>query len=414
MALVQNWNGSWGLPDFGITEAVGGLLGQPKTSQGGSNIQTGGALTQTYWDPAPVNNYQNTLQSQNAVRQIPAAIPAYRAPAPVQTQPQNTGGGGDDIMQYYQGWPEGAARQDFASAFGGDINKLRTSRGFGSSGGGQPDQSAMLNSIYDPLFRNIDLQQQNLTESELPNALAGLKSSTTQLNADLKAKQDEALRSVGISEQKTYSNKESAMTQALNQYRAMNQNAMSRFGGRNSAGLAASEISQKEFSRQAGGVEKQYAEQFGLLTEQRNKVDSFVLQEGARLSLESANAERELQAEFRRRVDQLRADKNTLESQRGTGIMAIAQEMQKQAQAVANAKTSALINLGVWRDQQAYLINSGLSNIQQTLAQAQYTQSLAPSSITAPQTTFQAANYFPASPTAKKDEFGALTNPFNS
>ncbi len=44
MAAVHT--GSWGLPDFGITEAVGKLLGSPTTSQGGSNI-IGGQKVQT-------------------------------------------------------------------------------------------------------------------------------------------------------------------------------------------------------------------------------------------------------------------------------------------------------------------------------------------------------------------------------
>lgn len=39
MALFNSHPGSWlGLPDFGITEAVGGLLNRPTTSQGGSNL----------------------------------------------------------------------------------------------------------------------------------------------------------------------------------------------------------------------------------------------------------------------------------------------------------------------------------------------------------------------------------------
>lgn len=45
MAIVQNWNGSWGLPDFGITEKIGSFLGAPTTAQGGSNISAIGNPT---------------------------------------------------------------------------------------------------------------------------------------------------------------------------------------------------------------------------------------------------------------------------------------------------------------------------------------------------------------------------------
>ena len=62
--------GSWGLPDFGMTELVGKVLGAESTSQGGSNLT-------------------------NA------------------STPNNPSGGDGFDMKYYQGWPEQAARQDW-------------------------------------------------------------------------------------------------------------------------------------------------------------------------------------------------------------------------------------------------------------------------------------------------------------
>lgn len=50
--LPHAHSGSWfGLPDFGVTEAVGGLLGQPRTAQGGSNL-FGGTRAQTPTQPS--------------------------------------------------------------------------------------------------------------------------------------------------------------------------------------------------------------------------------------------------------------------------------------------------------------------------------------------------------------------------
>lgn len=55
--------GSWGLPDFGITEALGGLVGNPRNSSGGSNLIGGGTTTYsnngtTYNAPSPSNSPQ--------------------------------------------------------------------------------------------------------------------------------------------------------------------------------------------------------------------------------------------------------------------------------------------------------------------------------------------------------------------
>lgn len=80
----------------------------------------------------------------------------------VQQQPvvQQSGG---NYMDYYQGWDQTQAQQDFQNAFGGDINKLMTARGV-NSGSGTPtvDPYAQvrndIGSGYDNYFQSLNDQ----------------------------------------------------------------------------------------------------------------------------------------------------------------------------------------------------------------------------------------------------------------
>lgn len=79
------YSGSWfGLPDFGITEKIGSVLGKEPTYQGGSNLL--GSYPQASVTPAPnyqtPYNYNANLQPQSPTGQVAGA-----------TTPQSSGGG---------------------------------------------------------------------------------------------------------------------------------------------------------------------------------------------------------------------------------------------------------------------------------------------------------------------------------
>ena len=81
--------GSWfGLPDFGITEAIGGALKRPTAATGGSNIL--GANTQRAQAPAPRPQPVNKIQVSSASGTRPSGgggIPSNNIPTQNQGQP---------------------------------------------------------------------------------------------------------------------------------------------------------------------------------------------------------------------------------------------------------------------------------------------------------------------------------------
>jgi hypothetical protein len=48
--------GSWGLPEFGVTEAIGNLFGAPRTAQGGSNLNLSGMASSTPTYNGPISS----------------------------------------------------------------------------------------------------------------------------------------------------------------------------------------------------------------------------------------------------------------------------------------------------------------------------------------------------------------------
>lgn len=412
--------GSWlGLPDFGITEKIGSIFGAPQTQQGGSNLSA--AFSPQAAGPTPLIS---PLSSSGVVGvNVPSGTSPITQTAPTgggsqqQTQ-QSSGGGGSDFMGYYQGWPETAARADFQQAFGGDLNALRRSRGFFTDQERADQEAAQrrelenqINQVYNPLFQNLNQQETQLRDVEYPTALKGLESSQKQLEADLESKKQESLLGIQKQEDTLGTRQMSAMDEARRMQKALQQQSQARFGGSGSAGLAATEIGQREFARSSGKIQQQYAEAFGQLIDHRNKVDKFTLEEGARIAREAEQARLELGAELRRRLDAVYADKNQLESAKAQARLGVIQQMQSQAQALKDARTSALIQLDTWRQQQQFLIDKGLSGIQQQMAATNFQNVFQQPMISQAPTITQEPQYI-ASTGRRQDEFGNLVNPF--
>lgn len=72
--------GSWGLPEFGITEAIGNLIGAPRTAQGGSNLNLSGMASSTPSYSGPIASY-------------PTSSPGVTTPKPTRTLSGATSGG---------------------------------------------------------------------------------------------------------------------------------------------------------------------------------------------------------------------------------------------------------------------------------------------------------------------------------
>lgn len=134
--------GSWfGLPDFGVTEAIGGLFGAPTTNQGGSNL-LGGSSAQ-----APTRQVQG---AQTFSPVVPSGVgsTAYRstAPAPtINTQP---------TQPNQQQQLQDSARNNISSGFDAYISSLDQQLGLLPQH--YDDLSAQISNLYGGQKSTVD------------------------------------------------------------------------------------------------------------------------------------------------------------------------------------------------------------------------------------------------------------------
>jgi hypothetical protein len=100
MAFLGSHTGSWGLPDFGITEWIGSKLGTARSSSGGSNLSSyssGGGYT-------PVKNYSTyRAPSYNVKGSVLGSYTGGSLSGGQPTGGGDRGGGGGGGNQGYQG-----------------------------------------------------------------------------------------------------------------------------------------------------------------------------------------------------------------------------------------------------------------------------------------------------------------------
>lgn len=392
MALPHS--GSWfGLPDFGVTEKIGSFLGTPQTQQGGSNLSSVFAPQASTPQPFVPSTSMYSTVGNNSPQQV------FNPPAqPQQTQPS---GGGGFSMDLYPGWDETSARADY-SATGGPKRP--------APGSGQPDYSAEIESIYNPLFSNLQQQSEYVQNTQLPQSLSQLAASTAQLQEDLESKKAASQLQQTRQQETLQTGRLNAMEEAKRNYRAMQQQAHARFGGSGSAGRAASEISQQEFARQAGRTEQVYAQNLQKLTDYGNSVDLWTMQESRRIARESEQAKLEIQSQAQQRLMQINADKNSLDSAKSSARLELVREAQARINNLADARTTALLELNSWKQQQDYILEKNLQSMQQQTPAPTYDNNFFnPTVTTTPESqTIQQPQY---TASGRSDEFQIL-NPF--
>lgn len=136
-----------GLPDFGVTEAVGNLLGTPRTNQGGSNLSSifsgaqGGGGGVNY---SPVTSSINTNQQQQTTPTNTQSVLGTNT----QQTGGNTGGGTD---------PYASLRSDISNAWDQYINSLGGVSDFFNQQ--QKSQSDIANNQYNQNVNTANAQR---------------------------------------------------------------------------------------------------------------------------------------------------------------------------------------------------------------------------------------------------------------
>ncbi|MBI2601407.1 hypothetical protein HYW42_05675 [Candidatus Daviesbacteria bacterium] len=372
-----------------------------------------------YRSTSPLDlNYRTSTSAQLTPYQTPGLVsplsssgivgynvPAPAAPAPAPTpQPQNnnSGGGGNGFdMKYYPGWGEAEARADWAATGGSKANQ---------GGGGQPDYSAEINSIYNPLFQSLTDQGNYIQNTQLPQSLSQLEVSRAQLEEDLAAKQAQSQQSITSQKEILGQKQLSAMDEAKRAHQALTQQSQARFGGRGSAGMAATEIASKEYARAQGNVQRGFTEAYAKLVDFGNQVDMFGLSESRRIAREVELQKQQIQAEAQNRLYAISRDKNQLESQKAAAKLDLIRESQARINALEDQRTTALLELSTWKNQMDYTLEAQFKQVQQSAPQTNYGEIFsAPTFTQAPAQSYQ-PQYI--SQGNRPDELNNLINPF--
>lgn len=221
--------GSWfGLPDFGITEAIGGLLGAPRTAQGGSNVL--GAPTQQDAStisppivivPSGVGTNQQSVLGTNTYASSPVTQVAQPS---AQTQAQNNVNTQQDAL-----------RNMINSGFNDLVNQYNSQAGL-LPGWQQQDESALTDTYN--------------------KTLGGLQDSLANAN-----------KSLGLDKQQVQQGVDKSVSDIQNSLRALLKNAQGLVG---SYGAGSSSVAQqlvpyafsKMYAQQRGNIQGQANSQF--------------------------------------------------------------------------------------------------------------------------------------------------------
>lgn len=300
--MTQPHAGSWfGLPDFGVTEAIGGFLGSPKTAQGGSNIlgpqqkASTGAGT-----PAVLGN------STGGFSQGPIGP---TNPTPNKTQTTTTGGGGGgggaaqklaDIYAGKSNWDDNAIAQLKAEIAGdnGDQNRL-IDEAYGASAGYLNQAESALRNDYPTILSEIDAQR---TAAER-TAQSG-KAST--------------LGTIQEQEITAGQRNENVMADARRMYDELRRGYGQRFGGASSAGQAATELSSMEQQRQQGRTQQDFGNTMRQVEQARTQVEQKFQDQIYQLEQTTNQAKNEANRDFQNKllqISQSRAENEQMKAQ---------------------------------------------------------------------------------------------------
>lgn len=227
-----------------------------------------------------------------------------------------------------------------------------------------------LNSIYNPIFSNLD-QQQNVLESEKMKDLGMLDQAQADAETALTKQRDANKTEFQASQDTLAKQKDSALSEAIRNYNALRQQSMSRFGSSSSAGLATNELANQEFIRQSGNTEQAAMAEIGKLVRQNTQANLFFDEEEARVRREAAAQKTEVSKQYTQALLAIETNRAMAQSEKAARKLAEKQRFNDAISAITNQVAANRLALETWKEQQNYLNNQAINK-----AQENYTYSL--------------------------------------
>ena len=301
--------GSWGLPDFGITEAIGKIIGAPTTPQGGSNLDRSSSPTQFYTPPSS-----------------PAIIP---------TPTIRPSGGGSPVPVSNQSVPntsQPSPQQNVASL--------------------EDQYRQQAQNAYNSGMDFLNSAESNVRE-QLTSGLADVDTQSQQQQRTLSSALEEALNTAkkqGLSTEQVRQNAKGDISRA---YQGALQRGQSMFGQGSSAGGAYGEIISQTMLQNFGNIDQNYQSAMDKINQyEQSNQQAFQLGK-QKLDEDVAMLRRQIQQEANNKILEISQNRTQLSSQLAGTMMNLLSQSIANAQALANYEFQANKQLQLWQTQQS-------------------------------------------------------------
>lgn len=326
-------SGSWGTPDFGLTEYLSNYFNQGRTAQGGSNLQ--GDQSQTVLAPATSGQY-TPLGSAGAYG-IQGSYTAPRTTTPTYTAPQQT------TTNTSQN------RLDMWRALG---RSGEPPVGWNGESSGTPGiDYAAIDAIYNPTNDYLNQLEQSY-RSQLPGAQATIEGQYGQGLQELSANQQEQQGQLDTQKTSVDQSKASALARARQLYSELSQRNQAMFGGRNSAGQFAGELLGRETQKNFGNIDTAAQNAYAELQQANQKLLNWASTQKLTLANQRQKALDDLQTAFQNQMMQIAANRAQNESAKAAARLDALNQAKAQAFQIQQADAQFNRQLEMYQIQQ--------------------------------------------------------------
>lgn len=318
---VLNQNGSWGLPDYGITEKISTALGYGTNSQGGGNIPNPGEIlsgvqTASYNGPTPSSQVSGTTKN-NYTSSTPYGPQPLIGPQKQTPSGQKSGGGqkqsSDPRAAFnnfvnsggYAGWDMGSAWADWQATGG--------SKAGNQGGGGQGSEAEQINALYEPYLNELNNIAGGLNTRAMEN-LQNVEADYGQSEKVLTGEQADLEKSLALQGDQLIQGAQSGYSDALRAYNNLKQQGMNRFGGGSSTGAAISDLIGQQFLRTTGQARQQTANAQQQLGLEVQKVKTYIGQKKTDLDKWKRDASQMIRDNLASKLEEINLKRGEIES----------------------------------------------------------------------------------------------------
>lgn len=293
MALVKNWQGSWGLPDIGATEKLADIFGLQRTAQGGSSFRSMPAA------PIPMQpiNYSTVPVSmrQSNVLGTTSSSMGGGGPAPSSTGISYTPP--QDLSNLYEPTPS------------------------------QPDFEAQYGNAFNEVLSALD-QREAARQSGYGADVSQIEAGAEKAKGTITGQLAEAQANLTGQAQRETGRTEAAQNQVRRQYSEVQQGLQSLYGGTTGTGRFATELAGRESMRLIGS----YGQAMNETLSDIDRTRTNVINESNQRLLENDQSAQSLKLQAKAQLDQdiseLRSQKAMLGVERQRQIVSALQNYQ--------------------------------------------------------------------------------------